>query len=435
MNSHGRSLETRVNGMNNNNDFEEIDLLDYLHVIVKRRRMIVRNTLVAAVLMGLISLFLPKYYTATTSILPPEDGDQSALQGLLANAPTSLLNLSGISASTSKIFQEILRSRTVAEGVLEKKYDFDGGKKSLIEIWNLPLKVDAIERLHDRTSITASEQDVIQIDVEMRDPLLAAQAAKAFVAELDRLNQEKSTSRAKSSRVYIEEQLAQTQANLNKASRALANFQAKYKAVDLKEQTKVAIEQAGEIKGTIMAKEVELQVARQTMKRGNPVTLRLQKQLDELKKQFEHLQYGNSVPYQEQRDYFIPFADVPEVGLRYANLMREVKVQETVWQLLNQQYYSAKIQEARDTPTVQVLDEAVPPERRSSPKRRLLVLVAGLLTFFASLFAAFVFEFAEKVKKNEGDFSKVRQITGELGQDYKSSRAWLRKRLGRSEKP
>lgn len=403
-------------------------MLDYLNVIIKRRRMIVRNALIAALFMAVVSFLLPSTYTATTTLLPPDEGNQEGLRGLLSNTPISILNLPGIPATSSEIFVEILKSRTVREGVLKRKYEYKNKHENLLEIWHLEKRKEkALKRLQEKAKILANEQGIIQISVELKDPELAAQVANAFAAELDTVNQEKSLSKAKNSRIYIEEQLKKTEETLKRASEALAAFQSAHKAVALEEQTKVAIEKAGEIKGTIMAKEVQLQVALQTMKTDNPRIIHLRKELDELRKQYEHLQFGNAVAYEEQRDYFIPFSEVPEVGLQLASLIREVTVQETVWQLLNQQYYSAKIQEARDTPTVQILDEAVPPEKRTSPKRKLLVLVTTFLTFCFSVFWAFVLEYSERVKQREEEYQKVRHIVEELNNDFQEIKNILHK--------
>lgn len=410
---------------NLNHSVDEINLLDYVNILVEHRRMILRNTLLVALFVSVFSFFLPKYYSATTTLLPPDEAEPSGLKGLLSNAPISVLNLPGVPASSSEIFVEILKSRSVGEGVLKRKYAFEGEKKDLYQIWDIDSKARALKKLSENTRISSNEQSIIEIAVEMKNPQLAAEVANAFTAELDRVNKEKSFSKAKNSRIYIEEQLQKTELQLKQASQTLAEFQSKYKAVDLEEQTRIAIEKAGEIKGTIMAKEVELQVTLQTMKRDNPIIERLQKELDELKKQFEHLQFGNSVLSEDQKDYFIPFADVPAVGLRLAELIREVKVQETVWQLLNQQYYSAKIQEARDTPTVQVLDKAVPPEKRSKPKRKMLVMVSSLLAMMFSVFWAFVLEFGEKVKQNPEDFQKLKHIVQEIRQDFETMKKFF----------
>ncbi len=414
---------------------EEINLLDYVAVLVERRRMIVRNTLVAAVLMALVSLVLPRTFTASTTILPPDDGDQGGLRSLLANSPVAFMDLPGNSATSSEIFVEILNSRTVALGVLEHKYEYGDKQQSLLQIWQETSKADALRELRKQSSISSNEQGIISISVEASNPELAAAVAQTYVGELDRVNQEKSFSKAKNSRVYIEEQLEVTEKSLRDASQELATFQEKSKAVNLEEQTKVAIGKAGEIKGTIMAKEVELAVAKQTMKHSNPIILRIAKELSELKKQFEHLQYGNSVPFEEQRDYFIPFSEVPDVSLKFAALIREVKVQETVWQLLNEQYYSVKIQEARDTPTVQVLDEAVPPEKRTRPRRTLLVLVATSLTFCFSIFGAFVFESVERLKEREADYERITSFRREVIQDVDNIKAFVYRYLTKEKKP
>lgn len=409
---------------NKNSYSEEINLLDYLGVIFKRRRMIIRNSLLAGLIMLVLSFLLPKTYTATTTLLPPGEGDQNGLRSLLLNSPISMFDVPGIPASSSDIFVEILKSRTVAEAVLSKKYKSEETGQDLYEIWDIENQTDALNELHEKSTIFANEQGMINISVEVHNAELSAQIANAFVEALDEVNREKSFSRAKNSRIYIEEQLKQTEVRLKKAATALADFQSQFRAVDLQAQTRVSIEKAGEIKGTIMAKEVELKVALQTLKRDNPIINRLQTELDELKIQFEHLQFGNSIPFEEQKDYFIPFADVPEVGSRLAEFLRDVKVQETVWQLLNQQFYSAKIQEARDTPTIQVLDAAVSPERRTRPKRKLLVVVTSFLTLVFSVFWAFGLEYVER-NKEEKDFQKMSGMVEELKADYNK----LKKRI------
>ena len=416
---------------NKNSYSEEINLLDYLGVIFKRRRMIIRNSLLAGLIMLVLSFLLPKTYTATTTLLPPGEGDQNGLRSLLLNSPISMFDVPGIPASSSDIFVEILKSRTVAEAVLSKKYKSEETGQDLYEIWDIENQTDAINELHEKSTIFANEQGMINISVEVHNAELSAQIANAFVEALDEVNREKSFSRAKNSRIYIEEQLKQTEVRLKKAATALADFQSQFRAVDLQAQTRVSIEKAGEIKGTIMAKEVELKVALQTLKRDNPIINRLQTELDELKIQFEHLQFGNSIPFEEQKDYFIPFADVPEVGSRLAEFLRDVKVQETVWQLLNQQFYSAKIQEARDTPTIQVLDAAVSPERRTRPKRKLLVVVTSFLTFVFSVFWAFCLEYVERNKENK-DFQKMSGMVEELKADYNKVKKSILSVLNRS---
>ena len=385
---------------NNSNIQQEIDIFDYLKVIVKYRWMIFRNVVVVSVLIGLISFFLPKTYTAESTLLPPDESQQGELWSAIMGSPFSHLGLSQLT-STSDLFVQILKSRTVFDIVLKTKFKYNKEEKPLLSILNFSSLDKARKELHKAVSISTSPEGIVKIRVELFNPDLVADVANFFVIALDRVNKEKNTSRAKNSRIYIEHQLKLTENKLKDASNALADFKEQYKAILLEDQTKAAIEQAGEIKGKIIAKEVEMGVALQTMKSDNVYMIQLKKEIEELTKQYNYLQFGDSLALTEKKEFYIPFAQVPEVGLKLAGLMREVKVQETVWELLNRQYYQAKIQEAKDTPTVQVLDKAVAPEFRTKPKRKLLILVGGFLSFIISIFGAFVLEFFAKLKTEQ----------------------------------
>ncbi len=401
---------------------QEIDLLDYVGVLVRRRRMIVRNTVVAAVLAAVVSLVLPPYFQAVTTLLPPDDRDNSLLGTVVADGVLPLLGMARGVTNGSLLFVEILRSRSVGEGVLKAVYDYRGKKKSLLDIWEANSVSKALKRLYAKTRISANDQGIITIAVELRDRSLAAQVANRFVAELDRVNREKSVSRAKSSRIYIEEQLRKTEKDLEKAQQALADFQRRNKAVSLEAQTEAMIERAAEIKGTIMALEVERDVLLKTQKPTSPQVLKTETRLAQLRKQYRQLEFGDGVSPDNEQDYFIPFADLPELGRRLADLTREVKVQEKVWELLTQQYHQARIQEARDTPTVQVLDVAVPPEQRSRPKRKLMVLVAVLAGLAFSVVWAFVGEYRERVRQHDEASRKWQAIAAQLREDLEELR-------------
>jgi len=413
----------------NNNANQEIDLLDYFQVLVNHRKMIIRNVLIIAVLIAIISLFLPKTYTAVTTVLPPEDTQSPGILTTLSNSPIAnfILNETG---TTSDLFVEIIKSRSVFDEVLKRQYQYKKNGKNTKEQTLLQiLKAKSLEKgrkkLKSKTDVKATPEGIISVAVELNDRYLAADVANALVSELDKINKEKSTSRAKNSRIYIENQLQLTEEKLKKASEELVKFQEKFKAVSLEEQTKTAIEKAGELKGKILAKNVELGVALQTMKPDNVLVVQLKKEIEELEKQYNYLQYGDSVALEDQTEFYIPFAEVPEVGLELAKLMREVKVQETVWELLNQQYYHAKIQEARDTPTIQVLDEAVPPELRTKPKRKLLILVGSFLALMLSIFGAFIAEYIDHVKTDSENYSKTTKITNDIKNDWESMKRFF----------
>ena len=403
-------------------DYKEIDLLDYLAVIVKRWKIIARNVIIVVFAIAGISFVLPKSYTATTTILPPEKAKSSGFLSALSNTPLSNLLLTETS-TTSDLFVEILKSRSVLDGVLQDKYEFsrgevDSNSLSLLKFFGLKSLEKGRKKLLKKIAVSASQEGIVQIAVELQYPQLAADVANGFVKHLDEINQKKTTSRAKNSRIYIENQLKLTEEKMTTASEKLVKFREKYKAVSLKEQTKAAIEEAGAVKGKIIVKQVELGVALQTMKPENVFIIKLKKELEELKKQYNYLQYGNGEALEDKKEFYIPFADVPGVGLELANLLRDVKVQETVWGLLNQQYYQAKIQEARDTPTIQVLDEAVPPESKTKPKRKILILVGGFLALIFSIFFAFTAEFLERLKSDSSSSGKMNEMIDSVKRDW-----------------
>jgi len=310
--------------------------------------------------------------------------------------------------------------------VLQRRFLYRGDSTTLLEILDCKTIEGGLIKMSKRASFVLSKKMVMTISVEMGEPQLAAAVANAYVEELDRVNREKSVSRAKNSRLYIESQLAETQARLGDATRLLAEYQRGHRAVSLEEQVKASILQSGEVKGQIIAKEIELNVMLQSMKPENPLVVRARQELTELRRKYDDLQIGSGD--RQQEEIFMPVARVPEVGIQMAELMREAKVQETVWQLLNSQYYQTRIEEARDTPTVQVLDAAVPPLFKSSPKRKMLAVVLGLLAGIATIFYAFVQEYAGRLDQRPAEKARWQEFFGALRSDRENISTWLRKR-------
>jgi len=403
----------------------EIHLLDYLLVITRWRWRILRNILVAAVGIFLLSFLMPKKYIAVTTLLPPPEQEGSAMASLLSEVKVPGVALPG-KVTSADIFLEMLRSRSVGERVLQRRFLSRGDSTTLLEILDCKTIEGGLIKMSKRASFVLSKKMVMTISVEMGEPQLAAAVANAYVEELDRVNREKSVSRAKNSRLYIESQLAETQARLGDATRLLAEYQRGHRAVSLEEQVKASILQSGEVKGQIIAKEIELNVMLQSMKPENPLVVRARQELTELRRKYDDLQIGSGD--RQQEEIFMPVARVPEVGIQMAELMREAKVQETVWQLLNSQYYQTRIEEARDTPTVQVLDAAVPPLFKSSPKRKMLAVVLGLLAGIATIFYAFVQEYAGHLDQRPAEKARWQEFFGALRSDRENITTWLRKR-------
>ncbi len=404
--------------MNNHSNTQEIHILDYLNVLVNARWIIARNFVVAALLSVVLTLVLPKQYVGETTLMPPPEAEKYGMGSILSEVTIPSLSMNFGQSSSSEILIEVLKSRSVKTRVLERKFKIKDKDLVLYEYLGYSSAQNALKKITKKSMFAVSKQGIITIAVKMNTAQLAADVANAFVQELDQVNQEKSVSRAKNSRIYIKSQLKETNEKLEQATRKLAEFQQENRAVSLQEQTHASIQQAGELKGRIIAKEVEIGVMLQTMKPENPLVTHAQKELEELNRRYHELQYGDTSVKTNESEFYVPFTDVPQVGLKLAELARDVKVQETVWQLLNQQYYQAKIEEARNTPTVQVLDVAVAPVKHFWPRKKTFLLVFGAASILFTILWVFIVHFYMILIQNPEKNERFMNIRAQLNSDW-----------------
>ncbi len=385
---------------------DEVNLLDYWRVLKKRGRMILGITVVSVLTVGLLTYFvLPKIYASTTTILAPRESGAGA-GGLAAALAASgagqfLSAIISPTGSNRDAFVAILKSRTMAQEMVDRF--------KLKEYYKARFTDEAIKRLQGATSITVSREGVIAVKVEAEDPKLAADIANAYTTILDRTFAKLGTTDASRQRAFIAERLDKTEKDLRKSEEALRRFQEDNKAIVVQEQARTAIEAAAQVKGQIAAAEVQLEVMRAFATENNPQVIQQKKQIVEMKRQLAQMQYGrgldlpseNENPGQPRREFQIPFTKVPELGMELLRMTRDLKVQETVYSLLTAQFEQAKINEARDTPMVQVLDKAVPAERKSKPSTVMNTALAAFLSFFASVFLAFFLDYLDRLRKRQ----------------------------------
>ena len=385
---------------------DEVNLLDYWRVLKKRGRMIVGLTFVSVFAAGILSYFLmTKIYESTATILAPKEsgGTTANLAAALAASGTGQL-LSGLIPSTGTnrdTFVAILKSRTVAQDIVERF--------KLKEYYEKKFTEDAVKALQEATTIKVSKEGAVSLSVEDKDPKLAADIANAYVTNLDRLFAKMGTTDASRQRAFVADRLEKTEKALRQAEEALRRFQETNKAIVMQEQAKSAIEEVARVKGQIVAAEAQLEFIRAFSTESNPQVLAQRRQVEEMKRHLAQMQYGQGMdlpsesknPGQARKDFQVPFTKVPELGMELVRLARDVKVQETVYGLLTAQFEQAKVNEARDMPTVQLLDKAVPAERKSRPKTVLNMAIAGALSLFVGIFLGFFLEYLERIRKQE----------------------------------
>ncbi len=379
---------------------EKANIYSYLTILVSYRRFIFLNLVGVCLIVAIISFLLPSWYRATTTILPP--GGEAALglgmgSSLVGSASGLATSFSlPFMATPSDVIAAILKSRAVGEAVVQKE--------NLMKVYHTESMEDALKELFSNVSIHVTAEGLISLSYQDRDRVRAAKVANHLVEETDRINRQTSTSQAKSARIFIEERLAQTLEDLTQAEEELRTFQEENKTILLDDQMKAAIEKAAGLKAQMISSEIKLNVLSKTLSPSNPQVRALRSEISEIKKQLEILESGDKKGDAGDKTVLdVPFAQVPSLSLRLARLVREVRIQESVFELLTQQYEQYKIQETKDTPTIQVLDRAIPPERRVKPKRALLVLLSGMLSLFASTVFIFGLEYFKRSKQRNAE--------------------------------
>jgi uncharacterized protein involved in exopolysaccharide biosynthesis len=361
----------------------EIDSLDLLLVLARRKKPILQVTISAAVLAIIVSLLLPKTYTATATILPPEQR-QSILSSLLGQFG-ALAGLSGADLgleNPADLFVAMLKSRTIADRLIDKF--------SLRRVYRVKTYHDARRKLAKASRITAGEEGLITIAVTDRDPQRAAELANAYVDDLHSLNDRLAISEASQRRLFYQQKLDAEQEALSRAELALQQVQQKSGLIRPDAQGKAIIDAVATTRAQVAMQEVRIEAMRSYATANNPDLKRAEKKLAGLDAQLAKLERNTGEIGNGNLE--VPTRRLPEAELDYLRSRREVKYHESVYEFLSKQLEAARIDEAKDAVILQVVDKAVTPEKKSHPRRLLIILVTTAFAFFASCLGAILLE-------------------------------------------
>ncbi len=372
--------------------------LKYLSAIVKWRIFILRFVLIAIVSSAIISLIIPPRYTATATILPPSP--LSPEMGLISMGISEKLSgLGGISnllpgfSTSSDLFAEILESGRIKSEIINRF--------NLMAEFKAKNMEEAIKNLEKITTIDVSREGIISVSICYKNKYLAADIANAYFEELNKFNNEIAMTTGKKYRIFIEQRLGETHHLLTLYEDSLKIFQEKHRTIALDEEVKVIIETIAKLKSEIILREVQ-KGAFGSAEINNPYVSSLNQELKELKRQLSRIEIGDSKS--TANDYgvgfSVPLRNLPALSLEYIRLYRNVKIQEAVYELLTQQYEQAKIMEAKDTPTVQFIDRASPPIKRSYPHRTKIVIFVAITSLLLGIFLVYFLEYLQLIKKN-----------------------------------
>jgi uncharacterized protein involved in exopolysaccharide biosynthesis len=359
---------------------EEISLLDLLIVLAKHKRIVLGVPLVAVVIAAVISLLLPNIYTGTTRILPPQQS-ASAASALLNQYGGVFGGLAGGGLgirNPNDLYVGMLKSRTVADNLIAR---FD-----LNKVYELQLQSRTRSRLQGNTAISAGRDGIITIEVDDKDPQRAADLANAYVDELMKLTKVLAVTEASQRRLFFERQLEQAKDSLTAAELAARQGLQKGGIAQVDAQGRSMIEVTARLRAQISAKEVQLGAMRTFAAEGNPELQRTQQELEALRRELARIEGVSPVAAVGKGE------SSGGSGLDNLGRLRDVKYYEFLYELLAKQYEIAKIDEAKDATTIQVLDKAIVPDRNSKPKHGLIVSLSALAALFVGILLAFVRE-------------------------------------------
>jgi len=382
----------------------EISLIDLLIILAERKRFIFYVTAASAILAVVISLLLPVRYTATVTLLTPQQN--TSMSAVLAS---QLGNMGGMAAlaggglglkNPNDIFVGMFTSRTVEDAMAQHFGLMDEYHKKYLS--------EARKKFEKRATVDGSSKDgQIRISVEDSDPRRAAELANGYVDQFRNLSQHLAITEASQRRLFFEQELQQAKSNLANAEEAMKLTEQTTGLIELSSQARALIESAATLRAQITAREVQIQ-GMQTYATGeNAQLVQARRELESLRAQLAKL--GGSEDG-ASGGLIVPRGKVPGASLEYVRKLREVKYNETIFDILARQFELAKLDEAKQGALIQVVDPAIPPDKRSSPKRSLIVIGATVLGFFFAVFAVFIQVYFRCLKDDPEANLKLHQL-------------------------
>jgi uncharacterized protein involved in exopolysaccharide biosynthesis len=378
-----------------------------LGVIVQHRRLIILNTLTVTIVAGVIAFLLPKEYQARTTILPPEV--QTNLGGFTelsaAQVAQAVTNFSlPVLATPSDLYASMLKADRVLKEVVDSL--------NLADVYEVKSPWQAVKILRGNLDISVSPEGIVTAKVTDSDRERAAIIANLLVSTLDRLNRKFKTEKNKQYADFLTQRLEETERQLELAQERLREFQQENLAISIELQSQALIENLAQQKATLTAAEIELELLSQQLQPDHPEVVAKRRQVESLRRKLRQAERGTT----PQEDSLlsaldIPLDKIPDLSLRLAILMRNVRIQELIYEMIAQQLEMAQMQEKHDIPIINVLDIARPPEIASSPRKALIITVAFFLTLMASVLLVVVYDYLNRLSK-EGDpvFVQLRDI-------------------------
>lgn len=382
---------------------------DLLIILIKYRRLIIINCLIVTLAAVFISLLIPNRYTSVASFISPKH--KSGLFGGIASFSNTIKDLSrtlggkfGSVSDEADNYLVILQSRSASEQII-KKFNL----RNVYEIDKAKPFENVLDELKNNVDFKIEDEGNIVISVIDKNPERAANMANYYIKILNEYSLKLSVTEARNNREFIGNRLSEVQTNIAILEDSIQNFSKKYNVLDMKNQLKAAITFGAELKAKVEVAKIERDLLKNNYGENNPLVQLAEIKVNELNKRLTNMKFGEDKNLASSLNLFIPFEKVPQIGMQYIRLKRDYEIQSKILEFIYPFYEQAKIQEQKDIPIVLVVDKAIPPEKKSSPKRSLIVIGAFLLAFFFSTGYVLIIESYSSLQEDETRYKKIKE--------------------------
>lgn len=376
-------------------------MLEVLTQLASRKWLIAKVTCIALASGLVLCLMLPVRYTSVTKLMPPQQSPSSAsmmMNQLTNSGVSSLAGMTGGGLSLKNpndLYLGLLNSRPVADAIIQKF--------NLAQIYHTRDMTATREKLAKYTAITSLKEGFIVVAVSDKDKKRAAQIANAYTDELRTLTKTLAVTEASQRRLFYEDQLKQAKEALVSAELAFQQVQQNKGLVQLDAQAKAMIESFAEVRALVAAKEVEVQTLRSYSTESNPEVQLAEQELSSLKAEALQLEKSNHSPGFAE----MGLADIPGAGLEYLRADRELRYRQALLDILMKQYEAAKLDEAKEAVIIQVVEPATEPDRKSSPRRTLILLLFTVMGLFAGCIWARLLSWMDLIRSEPDGFMRL----------------------------
>jgi tyrosine-protein kinase Etk/Wzc len=365
----------------------------FLDVLARRRLLVVGLVLLAVVVSAVVSMLMPVWYEASALLLPSKE---------IMTSVTTTADLAEVASVTggielpimvtpSDVYVRMLRSRAIADSIIEQ-FDLNSRYETV-------LAQETRDELSRHTGFRTTDEGLIEIRVEDSDPEIAAAIANAFVDELNSLNHQIVSSRARRSREFIGDRLVTIKEQLANARKQLEEFQSLNRALDFDEQTRLAINQASQLKIDMARVDIEIELREKVLGVENPELIDMRNRRKSIKGELSKLEFGGG----DSSFFALPLASIPLLKGEYEAIYSRVKVNESVHMTLLELYEQAKIREGTESTLLSTLDRATVPEIRSRPQRTLIVMGSTAVALVLAIILALLLEYFRRLEEYRPD--------------------------------